>query len=70
MKRATLQKPVLNTAQALQFATGAAETRSARGGAKIGSKAAAMAGKGLSGQVPADDVRLTANIKEELHLKL
>ena len=38
--------------------------------AKAGSKAATMAGKRLSGQVPADDVRLTANIKEELHLKL
>jgi hypothetical protein len=29
-----------------------------------------LAGRGLSGQVPEGDVRLTANIRADLHLKL
>lgn len=66
MKRATIQKPQINTAEVLNFATGAAQESSARGGRTQGRKVAQKA----SGLVPAGDVRLTANIKEELHLKL
>lgn len=67
MKKATIQKPMLDTAQALQFATGATRQVSAKGKAK---KAAQEAPGSLSGQVPDGDVRLGANIREDLHLKL
>lgn len=71
MKRATLKKPVLNTAQALQFATGATQASSAKeAGRRRGRKPAQKATEPRSGQVPLEDVRLTANIRKELHLKL
>ena len=67
MKRATLQKPVLDTAQALRFATGQAQDRAGR--TKRG-RAAQKGSEALSGLVPSGDVRLVANMREELHLKL
>ena len=67
MKRATLQKPVLDTAQALRFATGQAQDK---GGRTKRGKAAQKGSEALSGQVPSGDVRLVANMREELHLKL
>lgn len=70
MKRATLQKPVLDTAQALRFATGQAQDSSARAGRTKRGKAAQKGSEALSGQVPSGDVRLVANMREELHLKL
>jgi hypothetical protein len=60
-KRATtLRKPVLSRAEVLQFA----EKRAAR-------SSAATAAKGeKSGLVPVGDTRMTANVREDLHLKL
>jgi len=47
------------------------KTRSASGGTKSGRRAVKEVVKGsMSGQVPAGDVRLTANIRDDLHLKL
>lgn len=48
---AVTKKPSLDTATALNFATGGKPAQ-------------------VSGLVPADDVRLTANIRKDLHLKL
>jgi hypothetical protein len=62
-KTATLRKPVLSGAEVLQFAEKSGEGR--------GKSSAAGAAKGAkSGLVPAGDARLTANIREDLHLKL
>ena len=69
-KLATLKKPTLSTEAVRAFAEGAP-----------GAKSEAVLGKGparaenapagqKSGQVPEGDVRLTANIRGELHLKL
>jgi len=59
-KATTLRKPVLSRAEVLQFA----ERKASR-------SSAATAGKGdKSGLVPEGDQRLTANIREDLHLKL
>lgn len=52
--RSTLRKPVLPTGAVLKFAEG-------RGKAKADAK---------SGLVPEGDVRLTANIRGDLHMKL
>lgn len=65
MKKATLKKPVPDTEQALQFATGSAKAEGRRRGRKP-----QKAAEPRSGQVPPEDVRLTANIRKELHLKL
>ena len=64
---AQVRKPAINTAAALAFATGEAQpakpiptpTQKKNNGSK-----------GLSGKVPAGDVRLTCNIRNDLHLKL
>lgn len=56
---AVTKKPSLDTATALNFATGGKLEAKSRG------KPAQV-----SGLVPADDVRLTANIRKDLHLKL
>lgn len=53
---AVTRKPSLDTDAALTFATG--------------QQTAAKAKHTVSGLVPADDVRLTANIRKDLHLKL
>lgn len=70
MKKATLKKPVLDTAQALQFATGAAQAGSAKAEGHRRGRKPQKAAEPRSGQVPPEDVRLTANIRKELHLKL
>ena len=55
MKQTVIKKPVpINTAQAMSFATAAKKTPKGQ----------------VSGLVPDGDVRLTANIREDLHLKL
>ena len=69
-KIATLKKPTLSTAAVQAFAEGATSTPT---GATKGQGAAraetAPAGQ-RSGLVPEGDVRLTANIRGDLHLKL
>ena len=65
-KIATLKKPTLTTAAVQAFAEGAS-AGAARG--KVADKVAAPAGQ-KSGLVPEGDVRLTANIRGDLHLKL
>lgn len=60
IKAATVGKPQINADLALGFAsTSQAKSESARKGAPM-----------LSGQVPTGDVRLTANIRRDLHLKI
>ncbi len=69
-KIAALKKPTLSTDAVLAFAEGATsgEQAPARGEHAGASKKGAKAVK--SGLVPAGDVRLTANIREDLHLRL
>ena len=70
-KIATLKKPILTTSAVQAFAEGAtsAPTGAARGkGAAARAEAAPVGQK--SGLVPEGDVRLTANIRGDLHLKL
>jgi hypothetical protein len=62
-KITTLKKPTLSTAAVPAFAVGGATGKSA-----ARSKAAPVGQK--SGLVPEGDVRLTANIRADLHLKL
>lgn len=69
-KIATLKKPTLTTAAVQAFAEGAtgAPTAVARGKGAARAEAAPAGQK--SGLVPEGDVRLTANIRGDLHLKL
>jgi hypothetical protein len=62
-KTPTLAKPVLSKGAVLQFAeqNNASRSTSSAAAAPVGAK---------SGLVPTGDVRLTANIREDLHLKL
>ena len=70
VKIATLKKPTLTTAAIQAFAEGAASapTDTARGKGAARSETAPTGQK--SGLVPEGDVRLTANIRGDLHLKL
>ena len=69
-----ITKPQLNISEALAFATEQPinkNTGNGKGVAKITSPSALNEGKKqASGLVPEDDVRLTANIRKDLHLKL
>jgi hypothetical protein len=73
---AQLSKPTLHTDAARAFATGtqkpskAASREEPTATLKAAPETASAAGKSLSGQIPEGDVRLTANINKELHLKL
>lgn len=69
-KIATLKKPTLSTSAVLAFAEGAgtAATTPARGRGAARAETAPAGQK--SGLVPEGDVRLTANIRGDLHLKL
>ena len=69
-KIATLKKPTLTTADVQAFAEGAAggTTEPARGRGAVRAEAAPPGQR--SGLVPEGDVRLTANIRGDLHLKL
>lgn len=65
-KAITIQKPTLSdTATALAFAEGSSDA--ARAPAATTSQNAL---KSTSGQIPQGDVRLTANISEDRHLKI
>jgi len=70
MKKVPIKKPTLNTSQALNFATGGAKERKATTGPQHLSKTHYKPNEGASGLVPEGDMRLTANIRENLHLKL
>jgi hypothetical protein len=69
-KIATLKKPTLSTAAVQAFAEGAtrAPTDAARGRGAARAEIAPVGQK--SGLVPEGDVRLTANIRADLHLAL
>jgi hypothetical protein len=75
-KRTQLTKPTLNVDAALAFASGdhkpaKAASRETPSSSHRKTPATALEpGKSLSGLVPEGDVRLTANIREDLHLKL
>lgn len=69
-KIATLKKPTLTTAAVQAFAEGAtgAPTAAARGKGAARAEAAPTGQK--SGLVPAGDVRLTVNIRDDVHQAL
>lgn len=69
-KIATLKKPTLTTAAVQAFAEGAtgAPTAAARGKGAARAEAAPAGQK--SGLVPAGDVRLTVNIRDDVHQAL
>ena len=69
-KITTLKKPALNADAVRAFAEGDQGAKQAKGRAKATRKAESAATGQKSGLVPEGDVRLTANIREDLHLKL
>lgn len=78
-RKRPLVKPAISKKKALEFAEGstAATGDTERPGQGKGKKAASSASQGLverpggtSGKVPQGDVRLTANIRQDLHLRL
>ena len=66
-KAAQISKPHLDALGALAFATESTDAAQVASSQRQVSKEAA---KAVSGLVPVGDVRLTANIKENLHMKL
>ena len=63
---APLKKPTLARGDVLEFAENAGRSTAARG-----RSSAASASKGeKSGLIPEGDVRLTANVRADLHMKL
>ena len=75
-KKTTLKKPTLSNKDVLAFAERPSDAPQGdkttkvgkgKGGAKKNSPANQ---NGLSGKVPSGDVRLSANIDQEIHLKL
>lgn len=69
-KITTLKKPALNADAVRAFAEGDQGAKQAKGRGKATPKAENAATGQKSGLVPEGDVRLTANIREDLHLKL
>lgn len=71
---AVTKKPTIDTDAALRFASHespqAIKTASARGRAGPAAREAQKAIKAVSGLVPDGDVRLTANIRRDLHKRL
>ena len=68
MKQAAVTKKPSITALSEQAATFAEAPQAIKNSPAIGQ--AGKGGKSLSGLVPVNDVRLTANIRQDLHLKL
>lgn len=69
---ATIKKPQVSVEDALRFATGGDQVKADRTLAKpkkVAQKAVQEVGA-KSGLVPEGDVRLTANIRGDLHMKL
>jgi hypothetical protein len=75
-KKTTLKKPTLPTDTVLEFAERPSEARTGDKSGKQGlgkgkaEKTSPTKPPQVSGNVPPGDVRLSANISEELHLKL
>lgn len=73
-KISTFKKPTLASKAAQAFVTGGAEADSGHAKGYSGGKAEIasdrVSGAQKSGQIPEGDVRLTANIRADLHLKL
>ena len=69
-KITTLKKPALNADAVRAFAEGDTGAKQASGKGKTAAKSDSPATGQKSGLVPEGDVRLTANIREDLHLKL
>ena len=69
---ATIKKPQVSAEDALRFATGGNQVKADRTLAKTKKSAqkAIQAIESKSGMVPEGDVRLTANIRGDLHMKL
>lgn len=65
-KPVQMVKPTFNPSEALLF--GAGDTKAEKQGEAKGK--AQKASKAVSGLIPEGDVRLTANIRQDLHLKL
>lgn len=65
-KRPSVRKPVLDEDLALSFAEGAGSHSKKRGENSHPAKTKTTS----SGKVPTGDVRLTVNIREDLHLRL
>lgn len=63
IKAATVGKPQINTDLAMGFATKEAPQA-------VKSESARKGGQSASGLVPPGDVRLTANIRRDLHLRI
>lgn len=71
MKQAAVtKKPALNTDAALKFASQEAPQAAKKARGISGHRQAAKSVKAVSGLVPDGDVRLTSNIRQDLHLKL
>ena len=68
-KSTTIKRPMLNTAAALGFDTKRAGKGQASKG-QPGGKRVQTEPQGRSGLFAREDVRLTANIRKDLHLKL
>jgi hypothetical protein len=69
-KITTLKKPTLSTAAVQAFAEGATSAPNATAKGKGAARAEVAPVGQKSGLVPEGDVRLTANIRGDLHLKL
>lgn len=69
-KPAILKKPTLATSTVLGFAEGATGARSTPAGARGHARAEIAPVGQKSGLVPQGDIRLTANIRSDLHLAL
>jgi hypothetical protein len=79
IRKPTLSKPSTTPSRtfeaAAEFADAqkppkAASREKPRPSQRTAQSTASAAGKGLSGQIPEGDVRLTANIRQDLHLRL
>jgi len=72
MKTSTIKKPIVSAEEALRFATGGDKGKEGRILAKTKKLAqeAIQKDDSRSGMVPEGDVRLTANIRGDLHMKL
>ena len=69
-KIATLKKPTLSTAAVQAFAEGVTSAQASKGMGKGSARSENATAGQRSGLVPEGDVRLTANIRGDLHLKL
>lgn len=68
-KITTLKKPTLSTAAVQAFAEGGATSAAPAAGKGAARSESAPVGQ-KSGLIPEGDVRLTANVRADLHLKL